>query len=58
MYDFGARMYMPDLGRFAVVDPMADFVNYQSPYIVSDDNPVYVKKTEKNRRNSLVKYLD
>lgn len=41
MYDFGARMYMPDLGRFAVVDPMADFVNYQSPYVVSDDNPVY-----------------
>lgn len=41
MYDFGARMYMPDLGRFSVIDPMADFVNYQSPYVVSDNNPVF-----------------
>ncbi|WP_264524260.1 DUF6443 domain-containing protein [Flavobacterium sp. N502536] len=41
MYDFGARMYMPDLGRFSVIDPMADFVNYQSPYVVSDNNPIY-----------------
>ena len=23
-----------------VIDPMADFVNYQSPYVVSDNNPV------------------
>lgn len=40
MYDYGARMYMPDIGRFGVVDPMADFVNYQSPYVISDNNPV------------------
>ncbi|KAF2519650.1 hypothetical protein E0W68_03090 [Flavobacterium salilacus subsp. salilacus] len=40
MYDLGARMYMPDIGRFGVVDPMADFVNYQSPYVASDNNPV------------------
>ncbi|WP_317047321.1 RHS repeat domain-containing protein, partial [Flavobacterium branchiophilum] len=40
MYDLGARMYMTDIGRFAVVDPMADFVNYQSPYVISDNNQV------------------
>ncbi|MEN2402575.1 DUF6443 domain-containing protein [Flavobacterium sp. MC2016-06] len=40
MYDLGARMYMPDLGRFLVIDPMADFVNYQSPFVFSDNNPV------------------
>ncbi|MVO09029.1 hypothetical protein GOQ30_07595 [Flavobacterium sp. TP390] len=40
MYDLGARMYDPALARFMVQDPMADFVNYQSPYVASDNNPV------------------
>jgi RHS repeat-associated protein len=40
MIDFGARNYMADIGRFGVIDPMADFVNYQSPYVMSDNNPV------------------
>lgn len=31
---------MPDIGRFTTIDPMADFVNYQSPYVLSDNNPV------------------
>ena len=40
MYDLGARMMDPALGRFMNIDPMADFVNYQSPYVVADNNPV------------------
>ena len=40
MYDMGARGYMPDIGRFTVIDPMADFVNYQSPYVMSNNNPI------------------
>ncbi|MBD3582197.1 DUF6443 domain-containing protein [Flavobacterium selenitireducens] len=39
-YDFGFRHYMPDIGRFTTMDPMADFTSYQSPYVVSDNNPV------------------
>ncbi|MFS4493199.1 DUF6443 domain-containing protein [Maribacter sp. 2308TA10-17] len=41
MYDLGARMMDPALGRFMNIDPMADFVNYQSPYVVADNNPIY-----------------
>lgn len=38
VYDLGARHYNPALGRFMVIDPMADFVNYQSPYVMADNN--------------------
>ncbi|MFN3801746.1 JAB-like toxin 1 domain-containing protein [Belliella pelovolcani] len=38
--DFGARMYMSDLGKWGVVDPMADQREWVSPYNFVQNNPL------------------
>ncbi len=40
-YEFGSRHYMPDLGRWGNLDPLAEFMRNQSPYNFGFNNPVY-----------------
>ncbi|SDJ39643.1 DUF6443 domain-containing protein [Chryseobacterium jejuense] len=40
MYDYGARMYMPDLGRWGVHDPASEYLSEFSPYTFTFNDPI------------------
>lgn len=40
LYDYGARFYNPEIGRWMGVDPLADNFPWQSSYCAMDNDPI------------------